>query len=155
MIIHDKSGSMMVEVLVSLAIFAVLAAGVIGIFVSASTSEKEAAEYVAASGLVHEGIEAVRSIRSRNYSEVSSGAHGLATTSGYYTFSGSSESAIGGKYTRVVTVEDVYRDTSLLGDIAASGVADSESKKVTVSVSWDTLTGKTINLSSEFYVFDY
>ena len=141
------------EVLVAIGLFILLTSSVIGIMFVGFSSTKQGADYIAASGLLQEGIEAVRSIRNRNFAELVDGAHGLTTTSGYYELSGTSDSLLGGAYTRTITIEDVLRDGS--GDIAGSGTEDVDTREVTVNVTWETLEGKTQNIDAVFYVYDF
>lgn len=150
---RNKTGSVLLEALLAVALFAVVASTGVSMLYRSSSTAKEGADYVVAAGLVHEGIEAVRSIRDRQFSEITNGTHGLDTASGYYEFSGTSDSLFGGEFTRTITVDDVLRDGS--DNIAGSGSVDEDTKKITVNVIWDTLVGKTQNLYAVYYVFDF
>ncbi|HBK34534.1 MAG: hypothetical protein UU08_C0006G0019 [Candidatus Uhrbacteria bacterium GW2011_GWE2_40_58] len=147
-------GQSLVEVILVVALFAVIAVSVITVLLSSIQMTKQGVEYVAAAGYIKEGIEAVRSIRDRDWAEVTNGTHGLTTTSGYYEFLGTANT-IDTVYTRTITIEDVYRMGSLNGDIAPSGVLDANTKKVTINVTWDTLEDKTQNIDSVFYVMNW
>jgi Tfp pilus assembly protein PilV len=150
----DQSGQSLVEVMIAIALFAVLGVSILGVTISAAQSSKEAAEMVSAAALQQEGMTAVRSIRNRSFAELTNGAHGTTTGSGYYALSGSSDSLLGGKYTRTITVADVYRSGGLTGDIAGSGTLDPEAKKITLTTVWTTLTGKVQTITSDFYAFN-
>ncbi|MBT5808683.1 prepilin-type N-terminal cleavage/methylation domain-containing protein [Candidatus Uhrbacteria bacterium] len=150
----NNQGQSLIEVVIVMALFAILSGGVVSTLLGSAHATKKGAEYIVATGYIKEGIEAARSIRDREYSELTNGAHGLATGSGYYTFSGSSET-IDTVYTRTITVEDVYRTGALTGDIAVSGILDNNTKKVTVNVTWDVLAGRTQNIDAVFYVTNW
>lgn len=151
--LKGEQGSLLIEAMLSIAVFFIIATATIGVFLHVTESSKQSVEYVAATGLLQEGIEAVRSIRNREYSELVNGSHGLQTASGYYEFSGTSETI--GSFTRTITVEDVYRNSGLTGDIDTSGTLDSSTKKITVNVYWNTLASKTQNINAVFYVYNF
>jgi|GEM_PF-1639627 hypothetical protein len=151
----EKSGGTLVEVLLLIGVFALLSVGVLSALITSSFAAKQGMEYVVAAGYIDEGIQSVRSIRDRDYATIANGSHGLDTASGYYEFSGTSDSLDGGVFTRTVTIEDVYRIGGLSGDIAATGVLDANSKKVTVNVHWDTRQQKTQNIDAVFYVVNW
>lgn len=148
----NKRGSSLVEILIVMAIFSIISLGVVTSFVSSIGASKQGVEYAVAAGYITEGIEAVRSIRDRQWSEITNGTHGLTTTSGYYEFLGTSNTL--GLFTRTITIEDVTRP-SPLGDISPTGVIDTNTKKVTVNVTWDTRTAKTQNIDAVFYVMSW
>lgn len=151
--IRNQAGAILTEVLLAVALFAVVAAVTVSMLFASVSSTKQGSDYVVAGGLVHEGVEAVRSIRWRDFDELVSGTHGLNTASGYYELFGTSNVLIDGVYTRTITIEDVYRDGN--NDIAVSGTLDSDTKRVIVNVTWDTLDGKTQNIDTVFYVYNF
>ncbi len=153
-LISAVRGQSLVEVMIAVALFAVLGTGILGVTISAVQGSKEAAELVSAAALQQEGMTAVRSIRNRDFDEFINGTYGTTTTNGYYELFGASDSLLGGKFVRSITVADVYRTGGLTGDIAGSGTLDAASKKITLSTVWTTLSGKIQTISSDFYVFD-
>lgn len=96
-----------------------------------------------------EGLEATRSIRDRNFLELTNGDHGLALVSDQWTFIPAPED-IDGFYERTLTVEDVYRDTG--GEIDPAGTFDAETKKVTSEVAWlwKSTTPQSVTLTTYF-----
>lgn len=150
-----QRGSLLVEVIIVTAIFGILGTGLAATMATSTTSAKQGLEHVVAAGYIKEGIEAVRSIRDQDWSQVSNGTHGLTTTNGYYEFDGTSNALDDGVYTRTITIEDVYRNGSLSGDIATSGVLDDNTKKVTVNVAWDVLDGHGQNIDAVVYVMNW
>lgn len=146
-------GSTLLEVVLVTFLFGVIGTGLVATLVSSSQTSKRGMEHTVAAGYIKEGIEATRSIRDRDWSELSNGTHGLSTSAGYYDFSGTSDSL--GMYTRTITIEDVYRSGGLTSDISASGTLDSAAKKITVNVNWEGTDSHTKNLDAVFYVLNW
>ena len=92
-------------------------------------------EQTIANQYASEGLEAVRSIRNQSFLNlVNSTGVGVLKSGGIWVFSGSNNTF--NKYTRVLTVSDVYRDTN--GNIVANGgTLDPQSKKITSTVTWN------------------
>lgn len=149
---HER-GQTLVEVILAIFLFAVLGTGFAATLITSAQTAKRGMEHTVATGYIKEGIEAVRSIRDRDWVEMVNGTHGLSTLAGFYDFAGSSDAL--GVYTRTTTIEDVYRVGSLTGDIAASGVFDAATKRVTVSVSWLGTDQHVKNLDAVFYVTNW
>lgn len=153
---HHQYGQTLIEVILVTFLFGVLGTGLAATLVTSAQSSKRGIEHVVASGYIKEGIEAVRSIRDRDWSEIVSGAHGLTTVDGYYDFAGTSDSLGEDVYTRTITIEEVYRDGSLNGDISASGtVLDAAMRRVSVNVTWLGTDGNIKNLDGVFYVSNW
>jgi len=113
--------------------------------------------------LIEEGVEAVKSIRDNNWTNIS----GLTNSTNYYLFfytttnqwslitsqtapNGSIPTyPIDGAFTRNVVFSSVYRNAS--NDIANSGTLDTGTKKVTVTVSWNK-PGGVASKNLSFYI---
>ncbi len=129
----------MLEVLVALGIFAVVALGMGSFLLDAFSSERTAAQRVQALGLVDEGLEAARAIRNYDWRLLTNGSHGIADTTGVWGFSGSENtfSQFFDEFTRTVIVEAVQRNGA--GDIVSSGgTEDRHTKRVRARVTWGT-----------------
>ena len=146
----NQRGQSLVEIIVALAIFSLVALATSILFLDSITSLRVSNELSEATALVYEGIDASRSIRDNSWLDLATGTHGLDDTSGSWAFSGSPETV--GDYTRTVTVEDVDRDGSF--NIAGSGTNDPRTKLVTVDVSWNS-RGSTQSTSVEAYLTDW
>lgn len=153
MLHHSKHGQTLIEVVIVTALFAVLSAGIISAILTSSRGAAESGRYLIANGYIQEAINAVRSIRDRDWSQMTNGTHGFSTANGFYEFSGTSDAF--GIYTRTTTIENVYRFGGMTGPIAASGTLDPNSKRVTVNVRWQTSLGLIRNIDSVFYVFNW
>ena len=129
------AGFTLIELLFAGAIFVLFATGVVEVLLFGLEADRLGEETTIATEYAIEGIEALRSIQAKNFDDVAvTTATGIARASGYWTLSGSDNAFE--KYTRVITIEGVNRDGS--GNIDESGgSADADTKKVTVTVSWD------------------
>lgn len=148
----NKQGFSILEAIIAIALFMLVATAVVGIFVVGSQGSKQGIEYVVAAGYLQEGTEAVRSIRNRDFAEITAGTYGLDTGSGYYEFDGTSD--VLDEYTRTITIEDVERDGSN-NIVASGGTDDPNTKRVTVNITWETLTGKNQNVDHVFYIHNF
>ncbi|OHA53600.1 MAG: hypothetical protein A3A30_00400 [Candidatus Terrybacteria bacterium RIFCSPLOWO2_01_FULL_48_14] len=143
-----KNGQSVVEIILAVAVFSIIASGVVVLGVGTLQGYLRTQDESRAIEIVQEGMDAVRSIRDRNWSSLSVGSHGLSDTGGLWVFSGVSE--IVGKYTRTVTVNSVSRNT-LCGDPGSGTTQDPDSRGIDVSVIWHGLDGnqRTISTNGE------
>jgi Tfp pilus assembly protein PilV len=130
-----KFGFSVVEVIIAGALFSVFATGVVIAVISGLNLNRSGDERTIAGQFAAEGMEAVRSIKNQNFASlVVGGPMGIATSGGIWTFTGTGDN-FANKYNRAITIADVQRDA--LGNIVASGgTPDADTKKVTVSVTW-------------------
>ena len=146
----------MIEVIIVLALFLLISVGVIGALSSSLGASKRGSDTIAATGYVKEVVEAVRSIRDRDWAEVTAGTYGLDTGAGYYELQGSGDTlGPNNNFTRTITIEDVNRSPGLQGDISDTGTNDPNTKKVTVDINWDLFAGQPRTVSEAFYVYNF
>lgn len=124
------SGFSLIEVIVSVAIFAVFGTVFLIAIIGSGFDIKNSEDRLVARYLLLEGQEAVHSIRDYDWANLSVGTHGLSSASGYWEFSGVSDSY--GKFTRTVDLTYV----------------DDDRFDVEVGVSWDTAEGTSTTISS-------
>lgn len=148
-------GQTLVEVILVIFLFGVLGTGLLSTILSSSVVSSRGVEHTVAAGYIQEALAAVRSIRNRDWSELTNGTHGLTTAGGFYDFSGTSDALDGGRFTRTITIEDAYRTGGLTGDMAQTGVLDAATKKVTVNVTWEVPAGLIKNIDAVFYVYNW
>jgi len=151
---YQKKAFGLVEVVIASALLTLIVVGIQVVTQSALETSKKNLKETKAAFLLTEGAEAMRILRDNAWSNVST----LSTSTSYYlTFSTStnnwrattSPNTIDNAYTRTVAVSDIVRDGS--DNIATSGTYDSGTKKVSVNVSWQTLSGTTTK-SLELYL---
>lgn len=142
----------LIELVTALGIFAVIAVTGTTLIVGAFSISVQAKLFDQATKRAEEGIAAVTSMRDVAWSSLTAGSHGLLLSSGVWSFSGTSDTADG--LTRVVVVSDVQRDGS--GSIVTSGgTSDSETKKITSTVTWLAGPGRTASTSLISYLTDW
>lgn len=137
--IRSQQAFSLVEVVVALAVFAILAAGVFNITTSSYRNFYGKGDKQVLKEFAQEGIEAVKAIRNNSWQDIEnvSGAGNQGITkdnNGYWEFSGSSNTL--DVFTRVISITDVQRNSSW-EIVDAGGTNDPLTKKVTVTVSAD------------------
>ena len=147
-------GQMVIEIIVAVSIFAIIAATSIVVIVGSLSTARLAEEESQATFIATEGLEAVKSIRNQGWVNLANGSYGIASVSGAWVFSGSSDLDPSGKYTRVTSVISVSRDGS--GNIVTSGgTVDPETKKVTSTVSWNFTPARQNSVVMNLYVTNW
>ena len=135
---QGKKGIGLVEMVVGLSVFIFIVLSFIVSFNYFIKNSILGTKTVQAYFLAEEGMEAIKSMRNDGWT---TNINSLISGQEYYFyFNGSrwesttAQSTIDNLFTRKFTLENVYRNIS--GDISSSGVLDSGSKKVNVSVSY-------------------
>jgi prepilin-type N-terminal cleavage/methylation domain-containing protein len=120
-----SSGFSLVEVLLSVSIFALLVAALTGAYLYGEEATMLAGNRARAIMLAEEGVEAVRNFRDPAFSNLSNGTYGLTTTSNQYNLSGASDTD--GFFTRAINIATV----------------DDKRKDITSTVTWQQNTQRT------------
>lgn len=130
-----NAGFSVIEVLLASALFVLFSGQAVISVLSGLDNNRLGQENSLAVQYTSAGLEAVRSIRNQSFSSlVVNSATGVAKVGGVWTFSGANNTF--GNFIRVITLEDVQRDSS--GNIVASGgTVDAFSKKISVNTNWD------------------
>jgi len=127
-------GFSLVELVVAIGIFAIVASGVIYVVIHSYRVYYGAGDKQVVVQFAQEGLEAVKSIRDNSWQgivDASDGLnHGVLKNNSLWGFSGESNTL--GALTRVIVIDDVSRDAS--GNIGGS-IDDPNTKKVTITVS--------------------
>lgn len=114
----NKGGFSLVEVMLALSIFAILAVAFTSSYIYGIDAAASSGNRVRASMLALEGLEAARNIRDADFAELADGTHGLAVSNNQWLFSGTED------------VEDIFTRS-----ISISSV-DPKRKNIVSSVSW-------------------
>ena len=131
---YSKNGFSLVEIVLAIAIFMILAVVGITTILQSFSVNKLSSEQLFADLYAQEGIEAIRSIKNRGWSNLAVGTYGLSSSTGVWAFSGNEDSR--DKYTRQIIVSGVQRDVN--GNIVASGgVIDVDTLKIDSEVNWN------------------
>ena len=147
--IINKKGQSIIEIIVAIGIFILVASGVTTLYLGAFSSNLRDKERLQADMYLQQTLEAVRSIRDHDFSNLTNGTYGLSNSNGYWEFSGSPDTL--GQFTRSVTVSDVQRSSGC-AIVASGGTIDTNSKKITATVSWDFEDGNSTSVSAVEYL---
>ena len=153
----SERGAGLLEVVIGAAIIAVVLLGTVAAFQAFVRSGLATTAKLQASFLAEEGVEAMRSIRDRSWSEFA----GLSGSTYHLVFSSewdatTTTQTIDGVFARTVAVGDVYRRVSD-SDIVASTSLDAKSldpntKRVEVEVIWgDTSTVESVTYLTNLF----
>jgi prepilin-type N-terminal cleavage/methylation domain-containing protein len=133
-----QSGMSLVEIILAVAIFAILSTGVIGAIIYGQESTEVAGARDRAIQIAEEGIEAVRNIRDSGYNNLPvDGNYGLLISGGVWTLSGSSDTT--DFFTRTITLATI----------------DSRTKNITVNVTWNQTAERSGSISLNTYLTDW
>lgn len=150
-----QSGISLVEVVLALALFAVVAAVIVSLSLGGTTSLVRAAKHTEAAALAQEGLEAVRSIRDRAYNELRYSQSGVQQSGNVWDFLGQGTTETIGDFTRVITFNDVCRDAADDVVTCPGNYTDPHSKEVVVDVSWDIRPGTQNNVVHRAYLTNW
>ncbi len=136
---YYQCGQTVIEVIVAVAIFAVLSTSTLFLILGSFDGVRYGGEQEMALNFASEGIDAARSIANQGWGRLPfGGPYGLDSSSGWWQISGTGNTE--GKFSRTLNVDQVYRDAS--GNIAPSGTLDPRTKKLTSQVIWETVLGR-------------
>ncbi|MFH1089111.1 MAG: prepilin-type N-terminal cleavage/methylation domain-containing protein [Candidatus Uhrbacteria bacterium] len=137
----NKKGQSLIEVVIAMAIFAVIAGAFMSISLGSFTGLVQGGEKTEAQALAEEGMEAIRSVRDGAWNELVYSPVQVLVIAGTWEISSSASELINNKYTRIITVSDVCRDgTDIVATCPASYI-DPYLKFVVVTVSWESRPG--------------
>lgn len=115
-----NKGFSLLELILAITFFSLGSYAIATLLIDSNISTKLSIERTEALLYVKEGVEATKSIRNNNWSDLTDGNHGLDGSGGSWVFSSSSD-YINDKYTRVVGVTSIATST----------------KQVLVTVEWN------------------
>lgn len=155
-------GQTLLEAVLALAVFALLAATVVTMAVGGMDALQQGGAHTKAAALADEGVEALRSIRDRAWNKVPHGSGCPATTTVAVAVSGGSWVVTGigpetiDRFTRTITLRDLYRDAG--GNIVdcPGSYIDRHSIAAEVVVEWQPRPGvtNTVRRTTEFTNWD-
>ncbi len=141
-------GFTIVEVLLSVALFALIGSAFTVLFVQGWRFSQRTEQYDQASALAVEGVSALREIQNSSWQDLSAGTYGAERLSGVWTLV-PAPTVIDG-YTRTIELENVLRNAS--SEISPTGELDDETFFAVVSVSWINRSNQTQSVSFETYL---
>ncbi|HUW21411.1 MAG TPA: hypothetical protein VMW41_01955 [Candidatus Bathyarchaeia archaeon] len=145
-----EKGLVLVEVLIASGILALLLVPILSFFVTSLESNWFASKEIKAQSLLLEQLEAVRSIRERNWPELKDGTYYLQLEEGSWKLVENQNGETVGSFTRKIEILPVYRSINdLIVEAAEPGSRlDPSTKKITATVSWHVLRDRSISVST-------
>lgn len=145
-------GLSIIEIILAMAILIIIASSGVTVILHSLAMNRLSAEQSQASFIALEGMEAVRSIRNFNFTNLTAGTYGVDASGDTWVLSGSADTL--DDYTRTMRIQDVYRDLS--GNIVDSGGSlDPDTKKITSHVSWSFSLNRNNNLNFINYLTNW
>ena len=133
----NPRGISILEVIISIGLFAVVVSGVATWLLSAQETSHLSGQRVRAGLLAEEGLEAVRNIRDEGFSLITTGTYGLAESGGEWILSGSSDTT------------DIFERKVSISDI------DTDTKQVSSEITWDQTTTRIGNVTLVTYLTNW
>ena len=139
---RNQKGLSLVEILVALAIFALVASSVGVLVMDSYSSSQKGGERSKAEAFAQEGIEAVRSIRERGWNELPVGQYGLTSDKNYWRLTAGPD--ILDSYSREIIIEKACRGPqgTIVSCSEPDAALDLYTKKITSRVTWSGITGR-------------
>ena len=152
---HTTRGVSLIEVVVGASLITATLIGLVLLVQLYSRVSRDNTSLVQGSLIGEEGMEGMRSIRDTDWDNIqtmsSSTPYYLSFNNNAFIATSTPNSFINGRFERLITVDDVYRD--LDGVIVLSGgIFDPDTKKITVTVSWTVSVGATTTQTTETYL---
>ena len=134
-LLRNKTGSILVEVVVAVGLTAVLIPSIINGLITSYQGEPQQAQRLKALALAKESYETIRIVREAGWDAFAiNGTYHLVRSGQSWELASGIENIDG--FNRSVVIEDAYRDSE--GNMAESGTMDPSVKKVTITVGWTT-----------------
>lgn len=108
---EQQFGQSLVEILVAIGVFLVVAGSVIGVISGGQDLLSDTLQATHSAEYAVEGLEATRAIRDADWGALTDGAHGVTLTGGSWQFSGASDAR--DIYTRTITVATLDPNTKI------------------------------------------
>lgn len=155
----NRSGILIVEAVISIALFVVFAAGAVYFMTAALLSSQTVMGHTTAVAYVQEGIEAVQSIDRaawNNLADSPDSTYGLELNGNIWTLVAEPDNPNGDtRYTRTIAISDAYRDGNNNPSDNDTDTFDPHTRKVTVTVDWVEPPARDQTLTSSVYVTDW
>jgi type II secretory pathway pseudopilin PulG len=132
-----NKGQILAEILVALGIISIIIIAVYQLFAVTSQGKEFASRETQATALLQEQSEALKSVREKGWNQLALGLYYPfvnGTTWSLKKIASPQDAEQIGDYQRYLQIEKVYRDDD--SNIAASGIEDRSTYKVTAYVSW-------------------
>jgi hypothetical protein len=145
-----KKGIVLIEVLIAAAIFGALLVPILNFFVTGLESNWFAAKEIKSQALLTEQLEALRSVRKRNWEELAVGTYYLTTQQGKWKLIPSATGETLDSFTRKVEILAVYRNQNdqIVAATDPGARLDLSTKKIKATVSWHVLRDRSLTVET-------
>lgn len=153
--INNQQGFSVIEVILAAALFMIFSTGAMVVVLQGFSGNQLGAEETIANQFAAEGVEAIKSIKNQAFANlINTNATGVTRNAGVWALNGTQDILTSGKnYTRVIKIEDVFRDAS--GNIVGAGTLDTLSKKITATASWNASPTRNNSVVLTTYLTDW
>jgi len=139
----SRQGSILLELLLALAIFALISSATVVLILSAQFSLVRAQQEIKALALAQEAVEVSRILRAESFAALANGDHGLVLANQNWRLQGTTDEQAG--FVRQLHIEDYQR----------GGTPDPETKLLTARVTWSSIFGGGQQLELSFLLTNW
>ena len=133
---HESRGQSLIEIIIATAVFVLIGSSITTLILGSFNALTQGGEHTQAMALAQEGIEAIRSIRNKTWNELSYSTSSIAISGSQWIFDGEGTTETIGQYDRIISFDDVCRD-SLHSVVDCPGsYTDLYTTKITSSIDW-------------------
>jgi Tfp pilus assembly protein PilV len=152
---HERKGQSLIEVIIAMAIFALVSASLTAMVVGGYSAMKQGGQSTEAEALAEQGIEAVRAIRDGAWNKNRYATSAVEVVGAEWAYSGEGTTETIDIYTREISFNDVCRNSS--GDMidCPGSYVDAQTKKVKVKVSWINSAGGLNSIEKIAYISNW
>lgn len=151
----NNKGQSILEVILAVAIFGLIASSLMALVTGGFTAMIQGGEQTEAELLAQEAIEGVRSIRDAAWNNLIYVTSSIGRSGNRWIFSSENTTETIGKFTRNISFAPVCRDVSNNFTNCPGSYTDIQSKKVTVTVTWNTTKGETNQVQQSTYLTNW
>lgn len=152
---HKQQGQTLMESIIALAIFSLIAAALASLLLGGSSGSLEGSERTHADALAQEGLEAVRSIRDRGWNELAYSASGVSAVGGEWVLDGEGTSDSEPPFTRQILKTAVCRSAGGDITICPGAATDPDTFYITSRVTWQSSGGASLTHSRSSYITNW
>ena len=152
---HARNGHILVEVLLAISLFVVIATAVLGGFISVRDGKIAQKQTLVAKGYLDQAVEALRSVRERDWALVAvNGTYHPVLNGSMWELENGQGPSVDGYKTQIVIADILRSSTDPFGNVVPAGdITDPASKRAMITVSWGTLVNQ--GVSSSQYLSRY
>jgi type II secretory pathway pseudopilin PulG len=149
---NNQLGNSIAEIIIALALLAILIATVGAVLLFGLESAARGRQYLQAQMLAREGVESVRSVYIEASSSPSYIQSAVINDNGHWSLAGEGSSEQLGEFSRQINFSPVYRDqdtNELSAESDPNSYLDTRSRRVRVDIGWTRNNGQTDSYSLE------